>query len=303
MKMKKFTTITCFVLFCNVIFAQNSAEQRIASAFNLQYQEKLKRLNQEIEGQKAIMAQNESTISTLRGELQASRNQYDKGMLKAYDMKKILEMDEYLRQSFSKMENWRLVYMLDIAKKYPNDTLFSKRAERIETTIKSKNVYDEAFFQSERLQSLKFDKKQLLTTPFKYQDIDNYVNRLNDVFNSTNDTRIQEMGRILYGYERGIYFFSELIDNVQIIRQGDPHAKWNEYEVIFAQLEKEKKDLDEEKRRNPSVSTKSRLERIESLPYLKDCLKQLKDDLKKSPSKESSVEALIYRIRGNRKTI
>ena len=197
------------------------------------------------------------------------------------------------------MDGWYLTYMMEIAKKYPKDTLFNRRTERIESAIKMKGVYDKADYLNNRLLSLKYKKADFLSTPFKYQEIANQVTQLNNIFNNSNDPRILEMGKQLFSYKKGLDHLSELIESIQKIRKSNPKAKWEDgYKQLFDQLEEEKKQLVEDRKNDPSNSTKSKLERIESLSYLKQCFDQLKTDIKKHSMEESPVEALILRIMG-----
>ena len=299
MNMKRIAIIVCMFLLCNVSYAQNNKNQRSIQAAYALYQIELGKLNKEIEQQNYILKEDKETLFTLRRDLEEERKKYDREILKAYDTEKILKIDEYLNNSFPQMDGWYLTYMMEIAKKYPKDTLFNRRTERIESAIKMKGVYDKADYLNNRLLSLKYKKADFLSTPFKYQEIANQVTQLNNIFNNSNDPRILEMGKQLFSYKKGLDHLSELIESIQKIRKSNPKAKWEDgYKQLFDQLEEEKKQLVEDRKNDPSNSTKSKLERIESLSYLKQCFDQLKTDIKKHSMEESPVEALILRIMG-----
>ena len=293
--MKKIaTTLVCMFVFCFALHAQSTnveemTEKQLKDSIT-RWNKELGRIPNYIKEQEKEINKKTETIQKIKSEMEEERSQYPEALLMAYDKQKVMEMEEYLMQPFSEIDIPKVKFFMEKAERYPQDKDMSRMAKLMASTMETKSLYDEANDLKNRLSALRFRAKDYSKTPFTYDELTKMIDRVRSRLSVREDQRLKDTGNELLYYYGGVVHFKKLVDNIQKTRNKKQDAQWEkDYLPLFDNLDKKEN----------SNSSATRLEFIKSLPYLNDCLNQLKKDLQDRPMEASPVEDLILRIMPN----
>lgn len=287
------TTILCLLSFCFTIYAQSqNVEEMTEKQLNdsiKKWKRELGRFPKYIETQEKNISKNTEKAQELKVELEKERSKYPADLLMAYDKQKVMEMEEYLKRPFAEISIPYVNYMKEKAEQYPQDKDMSRMVKLIEDSMAIKSLLYDTDRLTQRLLASNYKANKIKTLPFTYDEINNMIERVKSRYTIKEDKRLIDIGNQLLYNQFGIECFKDLVDAIQKTRAKKQDAQWEkDYMPLFENLDK----------KESKKSSAKRIEFIKSLPYLEDCLEQLKEDLQEHPNEESPVEALILRIMG-----
>ncbi len=289
MNMKSIKIASILLLsFCSVSFAQNQnnlTDEQMNDALRKD-QKMINKFSKMIEKQEKTILRNNNEISKLKEE----RDKYSPEVIKAFDKKKVMEIDNYLKTPLSKMDRWYLEYILEKAQSYPNDRDMKEKALQISKKLNSKKLFDKAVNLNEQLKTLQYHEGTSVADIFNYDGITHLLGSLQNSFKESQDEQLREAAMPLFSYLSGINYLNDVVIAVQKLRKKNAKAQWEkDFKPLFDKLN--------EKAPNNDLTKKGY---IESLPYLRQCLEALQNDLQLDPSKKSFAEDEISLIMGRK---